>query len=271
MHMTNWLLAPIGKQVFPKLAERILIIDLGFKVICTNMACAHMYSERSHCHEVCYGRHEPCSDCAVSNILKSREPSIRKAVLGQDDGNDLWVEIKTWPIFDAENNVGHIAELFRDITPIELMKKALKEKEEKARALGEAHAAIKTFLDYKNNKTKNFQKEIADNVQHLVMPHINALKTILTGQLEREYLGLIESNLAEIVSPFPLKLLNHSKFTPREVQIADLIRKGKTTKEIAVLFGLSTSAIELHRFNLRKKLGLIGKKANLASHLNSLD
>ncbi|MBF0234617.1 MAG: helix-turn-helix transcriptional regulator, partial [Desulfamplus sp.] len=52
--------------------------------------------------------------------------------------------------------------------------------------------------------------------------------------------------------------------------VANLIREGKTTKEIAVLLGSTQRAIDFHRQNLRKKLGLNNRKANLASHLLSL-
>ena len=57
--------------------------------------------------------------------------------------------------------------------------------------------------------------------------------------------------------------------TNRETQIAGLIKESRTTKEIAELLNISESAINIHRFNIRRKLGL-DKKHNLQTYLLSL-
>jgi len=57
--------------------------------------------------------------------------------------------------------------------------------------------------------------------------------------------------------------------TNREIQVAGFIKEGRTTKEIAELLNISESAINIHRFNIRRKLGL-NKMHNLHSYLLSL-
>jgi DNA-binding CsgD family transcriptional regulator len=57
--------------------------------------------------------------------------------------------------------------------------------------------------------------------------------------------------------------------TSREIQIANLIREGKSTKEIAKLLNASSDAIDFHRNNIRNKLGLKNKKTNLRAYLLS--
>jgi DNA-binding CsgD family transcriptional regulator len=59
-------------------------------------------------------------------------------------------------------------------------------------------------------------------------------------------------------------------FTPTEIQIANLLRQGKTSKEIAEFINSSPKAVAFHRENIRKKLGLKNKKINLKSYLLSL-
>lgn len=44
--------------------------------------------------------------------------------------------------------------------------------------------------------------------------------------------------------------------SPRELQVLDLLRAGKTTKEIAVLLHLSARTVDIHRANMKKKLRL---------------
>ena len=44
--------------------------------------------------------------------------------------------------------------------------------------------------------------------------------------------------------------------TPRETQVLRFIAAGKTSKEIALLLGLSAATVDTHRQNLMQKLGL---------------
>ena len=61
-----------------------------------------------------------------------------------------------------------------------------------------------------------------------------------------------------------------SNLTPGETQVANFIRQGKTTKQIADLIGTATSTIDFHRRNIRRKLGLANKEINLQAYLQSL-
>jgi len=105
----------------------------------------------------------------------------------------------------------------------------------------------------------------------LVDPYLEKLKTRGLGKDELSLIHIIEDNLKNIVSPF-LKNLTITQFnlTPKELQVANLIVEGRTTKEIAGFLNISTGAIDFHRNNIRKKLGLNNQKANLRSYLLSL-
>jgi DNA-binding CsgD family transcriptional regulator len=103
------------------------------------------------------------------------------------------------------------------------------------------------------------------------MPHVKELKKCLSGCDELTHVRILEANLQGIFSPFAQKLsLQHLNLTPKEVQVAELIKEGKTTKEIARFMNISRFAIDTHRAHLRKKLGLTQKKANLRTYLSSL-
>jgi len=64
--------------------------------------------------------------------------------------------------------------------------------------------------------------------------------------------------------------VEHYDLTPREIQIAHLVKEGKTTKEIAQLLNISSTAVDFHRKNIRAKLGIKSDKINLRSFLLSM-
>jgi DNA-binding NarL/FixJ family response regulator len=83
-------------------------------------------------------------------------------------------------------------------------------------------------------------------------------------------LNIMESTLIDIVSPFLHKLaIEFSNLTPSEIQVANMVKYGKTTKEIAQILNLSAKTIEFYRKRIRKKLGITNKTINLRTFLSS--
>jgi DNA-binding CsgD family transcriptional regulator len=95
-------------------------------------------------------------------------------------------------------------------------------------------------------------------------------KKKMSGQ-NRAYLEIIAKGLDELVSPFARALSSKEVvLSPTEIRVADLVRQGKTSKEIASLMHVSANAITVHRYNIRRKLGLLNKKVNLMAYLQNL-
>jgi PAS domain S-box-containing protein len=151
----------------------------------------------------------------------------------------------------------------------------LKEKEEeltiKSRSLEDLNAALRVMLKQREQDREELEKTLLSNVKELVLPYTEKLRKESLGRNSLGYVDLIESNLAEILSPFSRKLsAKFRQLTPKEIQVANLIKDGKSSKEIAKLLHVSSSAIDVDRYRIRTKLGLNNKKANLRSYLSSL-
>jgi DNA-binding CsgD family transcriptional regulator len=112
------------------------------------------------------------------------------------------------------------------------------------------------------------EEKILSNFNELVMPLADRLRGSRLDDRQRAWLDILETNLKDIISPFSRKL--NSKFwklTAAEFQVANFIRNGKITKEIAILMRIAPSTINTYRDNIRTKLGIKNKKINLRTYL----
>lgn len=155
-----------------------------------------------------------------------------------------------------------------NITPLKLAEKALAEESVN---LAEANAALKVILRQREEDREKMARSIYQNIQEDILPLAARLRTRIKNPDALELLNLITGGLEEIASPLIRRLSSlETVLTPREIQIARLIKAGKSTKEIAEVLGLSGTTISFHRRNIRKKLGLDHTRTNLRTHLLSL-
>jgi PAS domain S-box-containing protein len=163
----------------------------------------------------------------------------------------------------------------RDVTKRRQAEEALKEREKeleiKTQNLEEANIALKVLLKGRDEDKTELEEKILLNVKELVAPYLDKLKITVLDEKQKTYVSILESNLNDIISPFSHKLSSiFLDFTPTEIQVVNLLRQSKTSKEIGELLHCSSSAIAFHRNNIRKKLRIKNKKKNLKSYLLSL-
>jgi PAS domain S-box-containing protein len=150
-------------------------------------------------------------------------------------------------------------------------KNAERELRTKSLHLEEVNTTLRVLLEQREKDKNELEDKILFNVKNLVLPYVDSLKQRHLDEDQRIYLDMLETNLKSIVSPFAKKMtFIYENFTPLEIRVADFIRDGKTVKEIARTFGVSESAVNLHRQHIRNKLGLNRQKINLRTHLMSL-
>ncbi len=138
--------------------------------------------------------------------------------------------------------------------------------------LTEVNAALKVLLKQVRGDKKELEANVLSNVKQLVLPYLERLKTNRPNKDQRSIVETLEINLNNIVSPFAGRL--SSKFlnlSPMQIRVANLVKEGKTNKEISELLCLSENTISSHRYKLRSKLDLKQKGINLRSYLLSLN
>jgi len=130
---------------------------------------------------------------------------------------------------------------------------------------------MKVLLKKRDEDKKDIGDNVLTNVRKLIDPYLDKIKKTKLDSQQKAFLNIMESNLQEITSQFVRKIsLRELNLTPTEIQIANMIRNGNSSKEIADIMNVSIRTVDAHRRNIRKKIGLNQKRANLRSYLLSL-
>ena len=136
----------------------------------------------------------------------------------------------------------------------------------KTKSLEETSIALKVLLD-----KKEIENNVLTNVRELIHPYLGKISKTKLDHQQKTFLNIIDSNLQEVTSHFTRKIsMKESNLTPTEIQIANMIRHGNTSKDIAMVMNISVRTVDTHRKNIRKKIGLNQKRVNLRSYLLSL-
>ena len=162
-----------------------------------------------------------------------------------------------------------------DITPIMQAQVNLRKKEEELfqqkKMLEESNVALKVLLEHREKDRQSLEKNVLVNVRKLVMPYVEELSFRKLDERNQNLVEIIQQRLEEIAAPFLNRLVAINRLlTPREIDVAALVREGRTSKEIADVLNISISGVDFHRKKIRKKLNLANKQSNLRSYLLSL-
>jgi PAS domain S-box-containing protein len=245
-----------------------------------------------------YEIHEILGNTALSLIYKEDQKSVQKwfqkakkqkrgwrgSVIRwqHKDKSIRFLETIAEPIFDDKGNLIGYSGIDRDVTARKLSEMALQKAhdelqkktirlEVKKNSLEEINTAMKVLLKKREEDKIEIESNVLTNVKELIEPYFEKIKKTKLDDQQRALLSIMESNINEIVSPFTRKMsLKYLNLTPTEIRIANLIRHGSSTKDIAEIINVSPRTVETHRKNIRRKIGLDRKRANLRSHLLSL-
>jgi len=136
--------------------------------------------------------------------------------------------------------------------------------------LEKTNATLTMMLDYARKTETDIQERVVSNLRTNLLGIIDVLKKQQLAKITRDLVELLETTTLHLAHPIARNLESQLlKLTAREIQLANFIRLGKSTKELVELLNISKKTVESHRDNLRKKLGIHNKKINLRTFLNS--
>jgi PAS domain S-box-containing protein len=138
--------------------------------------------------------------------------------------------------------------------------------------LQETNTALKVLLKRREVDKQEFEEQVLYNIKELILPYLDKLKSNAVDERQLAYLTILESNLGDITGSFTRRLSMESYgLTNSELKVANFIRQGKRTREIASLLGISTRTVEAYRLAIRRKMRIQGRKVNLRTFLMSMN
>lgn len=227
----------------------------------------------------------PSNSAIFQKTHVKKAARLKESVHFQANFEGQYYAIRINPVMDQANKVGNMAIFAKNITKqIQHDKNMLKShtkleckvaeqtKELKLRAgfLEDANIALEVLLKKRDEDKLNFEQKIINSVKDLVLPYVIKLDRRIADDKSKIYLSILEANLKSILSPFSHKLSSiYMLLTPSEIEVAEYIKYGKSSKEIGKMMNLSVKTVETYRAKIRQKTGLRNKKTNLRSYLLS--
>jgi PAS domain S-box-containing protein len=140
--------------------------------------------------------------------------------------------------------------------------------------LSNVNTALRELLQQQKTDYADVSKILEQKVNQEILPFLQQLKDDSHTSKELALLKILEANLQKIIAADDnnqaIKQL-FKKLTLKEIQVASMIRLGLSSKQIAAALLTSTETINVHRKNIRKKLGLDNQEVNLSRYFSSFD
>lgn len=171
---------------------------------------------------------------------------------------------------DAHGKAVRMTGTLTDITLMKAFEAELERKlQERTTDLLESNAALNVLLKKREEDKNTLSEQIVSNASKLVEPFLDRLQEAgLTAQ-QKTLVDILRTNIQELTSPFTTQFSSKLvRLTPAELQVANMVKQGKRSKEIAEIMHLSPGTVNIHRKNIRKKLEISHQKANLQALLS---
>jgi DNA-binding NarL/FixJ family response regulator len=137
--------------------------------------------------------------------------------------------------------------------------------------LHEADIALRVLMEQRDRERQEFEGDVRAKVGKLVLPSVRALEKSALTAAQRILVESIKLNLQLLTDAHGGRLGDSAGLlSSTEMQVANFVKAGKSTKEIAQFLNVAASTINTHRDSIRKKMGIKNTKTSLKKVLQSM-
>lgn len=196
-------------------------------------------------------------------------------------GELYWVQTTIVPFLDENKKIERYVSLRTEITKQKIAENAaIKAKEKLAQyanilkleqeALNRKNIALMELIQSFDKEKLDQKAQFRSQLDQIIFPLVQQMKAHFTNEKNR-YIDILERSIEDLVESLGTEGLEKLKvLSPMELQVANALKKGMSSKEIANFHNISSRTVSKHCENIRKKLDLTRKKVNLQTFLQSL-
>jgi PAS domain S-box-containing protein len=157
--------------------------------------------------------------------------------------------------------------VIRDLSEYETLRQLLQQEKSHRR---EMYITLRNLMKAFEKEKKGLEGGIAHTIEAVLLPAIEKIKHESSPEIRESYLNILREQLIHLTKGFARELDGRFlRLSRSEIRVCRLIQDGLSSKEIAEAISVSFETIQTHRRNIRKKLGLKGRKVNLYATLST--
>lgn len=281
----------IWKTTFGKLLQALpipaLLIDNSYRIVTANTATEKIPRRQPEDREFLLVDLFPDLSVAehvlslVKEVFSDRKPRVTETILGCAR-HRIWSRMTFRSIRIREERF--LLAVFEDLTAERKML-LLKEKEDqiirrvntelekrvqdRTDELTKTNEALGILINSIQKLREEERRTAARNLLILVEPLLNKLKSEpAPPDHVRSITKALEMSLREVFGGYrPSVAKTFPTLTPKELEVAELLVSGLSSKQIASIMGVEDTSVQTHRYSIRKKLGISNTSERLANWL----
>ena len=256
------LLNDIGDGVF-FISHDMKIIEINDRA-CEIFECSRKDIVRLDCRDLIDPEHERQLNQAFKDLNDfeswAGEMTARR---NGDDTFPIDITIKKFSVF----NRTLFCLVIKDLSEYKTLKELLRQEKSHRR---EMYVTLKNLMRAFERERTGIETGISHRIETLLLPTIEKIKRESSTDMRNTYLNLMRDQLINLTKGFSRELDGRFlSLTRTEMKVCQFIQTGLSSKEIAQAMNISFETVQAHRRNIRKKLGLRGRKINLHALLMS--
>ena len=257
------------RAIFRSVGEGIVLVDEDFEIINANHQAAEIYGI-------------PLQNLIGSDVrLITDENGAHRLLRSFDtlvEGHrfnaeitGVYVDGRTFPTNTTVTRIDYDGKRFwaiivHDISEWKAMERRLSQEKQQTE---EMNVTLRNVLHSIEKDRRDFENRLSARIRTSILPALERLGKEPDAEVRQSYLSILGQQLTSLTSGFATELdAGLLKLSRTEIEVCRLIQSGCSNKEICEAMNVCFETVQTHRKNIRRKLGLRGRKVNLHAFLS---